>query len=65
MERFFTVFGLLMMVLLPVGFLIGLCHDLAHPELWCDVQHDPRVYGTAALVAVPLMAWYAIRQLRG
>jgi hypothetical protein len=63
MNRFFFVVGVAGMVLLPVGFLIGLCRDLAHPELWSDCQHDPRVYGTLAAVVVPLLVWMVVREM--
>jgi hypothetical protein len=47
----------LIMVLLPVAILISLCYDLGHPERWSDWQHDPRIYGTAAILVLPPLLW--------
>lgn len=60
MEKFFTVFGLIMMVVLPVGMVLFLLHDLAHPELWSDWMHNPKVYGPLELIVIlPLLVWCA------
>jgi hypothetical protein len=64
MEKFFAVVGAVGMLLLPVGFLICLCYDLAHPDTRGDWQHDPRLYGTLAIVVIPLIAWIVIREHR-
>jgi len=53
MRKLCTAVNVLVTVLVPVGFLVNLCYDLAHPELWCDWQHDPRLYGTLAIVVIP------------
>lgn len=64
MEKFYAVVGALSMVLLPVAFAMNLCYDLGHPELWSDWQHDPRIYGTVAILVLPLLLWLWARKYR-
>lgn len=64
MDKIYAVVGALSMVLLPVGFVMNLCYDLNHPELWSDWQHDPRIYGTAAILVLPPLLWAWARKCR-
>jgi hypothetical protein len=64
MRKLCTAVNVLVTVLVPVGFLVNLCYDLAHPELWCDWQHDPRLYGTLAIVVIPPILWIGVRTHR-
>jgi len=64
MEKLFVLVGALAMLVLPAAFLLNLCNDLAHPELWSDCQHDPRLYGTLAIVVIPLILWIGLRRPR-
>jgi hypothetical protein len=64
MRNLVTVVYVLVTVLVPVGLLCNLCYDLAHPELWSDWQHDPRLYGIPAIVLGPLFVWFYVRDRR-
>jgi hypothetical protein len=37
-------------VLLMAGIAVFYVYDSAHPELWGDFKHNPRIYGPLALV---------------
>jgi hypothetical protein len=63
-DKIYAVVGALSIVVLPVGFVMNLCYDLNHPELWSDWEHDPRIYGTAAILALPLFLWALVRKYR-
>jgi hypothetical protein len=63
-EKLYAVVGAVSMVLLPVAFVISLCYDLGHPERWSDWQHDPRIYGTAAILVLPPLLWLWARAHR-
>lgn len=62
MDKLYAVVGALGMVLLPIGFAINLCYDLNHPELWCDWQHDPRLYGTFVILIVGPLLWLCFQK---
>jgi hypothetical protein len=64
MRKFVTAVYVVVTVLVPVGFLANLCYDLAHPETWCDWKHDPRLYGTMAIVLGLPFLWSCIRDHR-
>jgi hypothetical protein len=64
MEKFFGVVGALGMVVLPLGFLVSVCYNLAHPETWSDWHHDPRVYGPLWSVIFPPLLWMCVREHR-
>jgi hypothetical protein len=63
MSSLYSAVGILAMVLIPVGFFANLAYDLAHPERWSDWQHDPRIYGTLALVVMPPLLLILIREM--
>ena len=64
MRKLCTAVNVLVTVLVPVGFLVNLCYDLAHPDLWSDWQRDPRLYGTLAIVVIPPILWIGVRMHR-
>lgn len=61
MDRFYSALGKLLIIGMPVWFVIQLCYDLAHPELWSDWRHNPRLYVTEVIIlvgiAVPVILW--------
>jgi len=60
MKTFLIDRGGILLLLLLVGIAIHFFYDLAHPELWSDCQHDPRLYGTLTVVVLPpLLLWWA------
>jgi hypothetical protein len=63
-ETIYAVVDAVSMVVLPVAFVITLCNDLSHPELWSDWQHDPRIYGTVAFLVLPPLLWLWARKYR-
>jgi hypothetical protein len=63
MGKIFALIGFAAMVWLPVRFTMNLTYDLAHPELWTDCRHDPRLYGALAMV-IPLILLLAARKRR-
>jgi len=57
MQRLFGLFGLILMVMLPILIGRALYQDLQHPEWWVDWNHDPRVYLTYGAVgfSIPVL----------
>jgi hypothetical protein len=61
-DKLYALVGALSMVLLPIGFVMNLCYDLRHPELWCDWQHDPRLYVPITIVVLGPLLLLCVRK---
>jgi hypothetical protein len=63
-NRFFAIFGVGGMVVLPVWWVLVFVDDMSHPERWDrDWTHDPRLYVPFGLVAVGVPVALLIREL--
>jgi len=61
MQRLFGLFGLILMVMLPILIGRALYQDLQHPEWWVDWNHDPRVYLTYGAVVFSIPVFVLVR----